>query len=1311
MSDAQVAYWNYQILDLGYTINDVERQITPLGPLSPDGDQRAEVSVRLRPGVGGTVADQLKLLACALRISIVELAPGDVSPNARFSVYVERLNRSRALTNEHGRALFAWDELNVHDITRGIRVFDSDQSQNITVWDITFRAAIYYTPDAGGFDALHAFGKRKRDHTIDPKSGFCGCQALVIGMESIRVGEQQCGIKRERRANLRLQKARELHAKLGLDTDGGMTHPDFAKFVSHPDYTQYRVSVWINYHGCFRPRDRHDYTGATWSRTCVDARYANTIHVAFYEKEQHFDYLGEQQSGMLAALRERDHAKRCQYCSGIFPTYTPALKKAWMTHKCCGLEACPACYKRTDSLLRHLKNGHPCDVCGTICGDAECEDAHTQMCIDENAERYRNHCMECERPHPPGTPCNAITCVGSCRRKLSPQDIPDHICFMAKAKRDRTNREQLEDEDASDEELAYADHLAMHEDDMPLESTKLDHTWAADLEAFQRVVVKKQAPLKFTRSKFRGEILEHVPVIIGAVNVGTGERKIWTVRDCQNPLMEFIGFFVGARTRNSRNSKVPPGKRSPKQIVYFHNGGRYDMQHLYNTIVSEFGMSAFRKSKNSGVIMDGALIKKMDCGRTVFLDSMLHLKYPLAKLPKILSLDIEDSKMNFPYKFARMGPGYEDRIDYAGPLPSLDEFEADRKRGTARQELEEWHAAETARVNADLAAGGKGWVLWDEYLKYFQPDLDILAAALGKYSQLMIEAGFNDPIGEITLPSNCLKSFIARYMQRDSIPLLKMYPRFCQPWEFNAYDEYKACNASYRGGMTGNYQLQYHLSPDQIAAGWRLEMLDFVSMYPSVMVNKPYPTGKYDWHDFQWDVQPEYEDYRDKEGVLCCEIEPTRAVRFPPLHRIINGKLTFSLLPSLSEEDAMHFHRYFWNRERNSAKPCAPTCDTCKRLRYHEPPVYTMPEIREAVERYGFKIRHVYFAMLAYESRTDLWNAYYAKAFGTKCKYAKPPKFNWGDPAVCKWYVDNMREKACIEIPPEFHAHPQDWHEPNDALKEMGKLCANSFYGKLSAKAIMDEVHLVENDPVKEQEYAEGRHGQVVGAPTDHAAGTAFRLRANRPGEGFKQTNVLMGAYVTAYARLKICRVMNEIHDSGGIVCYGDTDSVLAVLPPGVPMPATGPFLGDLESDIKPHMGTPCGYVGLLPKTYAIVNTEGELIKMRFKGVSGLGVGGDARNASLVDWWLKFKEIADKMMEGEGGGTVVHHRIIRWNRHCATPSIQWQDGYKLAKADVEMLKGVLANDGGIYPLGAERFDWPDRQLEWIYSKGRYVHQD
>ena len=102
--------------------------------------------------------------------------------------------------------------------------------------------------------------------------------------------------------------------------------------------------------------------------------------------------------------------------------------------------------------------------------------------------------------------------------------------------------------------------------------------------------------------------------------------------------------------------------------------------------------------------------------------------------------------------------------------------------------------------------------------------------------------------------------------------------------------------------------------------------------------------------------------------------------------------------------------------------------------------------------------------------------------------------------------------------------------------------------------------------------------------------------------EGFveenKKVNIVIAAFTTAYARLKLYDLLDLLQER---VLYYDTDSVVYVHEPGKPDPQLGDYLGELTDELNG------GYITTFlsggPKNYGYVTNTGEAI-LKIRGIS-----------------------------------------------------------------------------------------------------------
>ena len=91
-------------------------------------------------------------------------------------------------------------------------------------------------------------------------------------------------------------------------------------------------------------------------------------------------------------------------------------------------------------------------------------------------------------------------------------------------------------------------------------------------------------------------------------------------------------------------------------------------------------------------------------------------------------------------------------------------------------------------------------------------------------------------------------------------------------------------------------------------------------------------------------------------------------------------------------------------------------------------------------------------------------------------------------------------------------------------------------------------------------------------------------------GEQNNKVNIVIAAFTTAYARLKLYDLLDLLQER---VLYYDTDSVIYVHEPGKPDPPLGDYLGDLtdELDAGDYITT---FISGGPKNYAYITNNGK---------------------------------------------------------------------------------------------------------------------
>jgi hypothetical protein len=146
--------------------------------------------------------------------------------------------------------------------------------------------------------------------------------------------------------------------------------------------------------------------------------------------------------------------------------------------------------------------------------------------------------------------------------------------------------------------------------------------------------------------------------------------------------------------------------------------------------------------------------------------------------------------------------------------------------------------------------------------------------------------------------------------------------------------------------------------------------------------------------------------------------------------------------------------------------------------------------------------------------------------------------------------------------------------EMNAGLRAIAKLFLNSFWGKFGQRENMHQKMYV--DP---QKFFEMYHDSQITildwdmiSDGDDDEQSATMLIQFKMADGFskplKNVNVVLAAFVTAHARLRLYKLLEELQDR---VLYFDTDSVFYTSKPGQKNLPVGDYLGDLTDELAEY--------------------------------------------------------------------------------------------------------------------------------------------
>ena len=371
------------------------------------------------------------------------------------------------------------------------------------------------------------------------------------------------------------------------------------------------------------------------------------------------------------------------------------------------------------------------------------------------------------------------------------------------------------------------------------------------------------------------------------------------------------------------------------------------------------------------------------------------------------------------------------------------------------------------------------------------------------------------------------------------------------------------------GGRTNGIRLKYDIKP-----GEKIKYYDFCSLYPFIIKYGKFPIGDPEI------TTSNFKNINEYYGLVKCKVLPPTDLYMPVLPtRLTSGKLVFPLCST-----------------------CASQCQktTCEHMPGERALVgtWTTDEIQKALA-VGYEIITLYevwdfpeSSQYDHTSHTGgLFTGYIDKFFKLKLQYS-----GWPDGCVSESekdaYIDSIFEREGIKLKKEDI-------EINSGLRALAKLMLNSFWGKFGQKANLSKKKIVKT----REQFLSIITDETLVVESDVAINDETLMVTYKQKdefvEGSSSTNVVIAAFTTSQARLKLYDLISQLGDR---VCYFDTDSVFWIDRPGESIPPLGHFLGDLTSELPPGrhiVSFACGG----PKNYAYVLDDFDKNGMRSKCV------------------------------------------------------------------------------------------------------------
>jgi hypothetical protein len=326
---------------------------------------------------------------------------------------------------------------------------------------------------------------------------------------------------------------------------------------------------------------------------------------------------------------------------------------------------------------------------------------------------------------------------------------------------------------------------------------------------------------------------------------------------------------------------------------------------------------------------------------------------------------------------------------------------------------------------------------------------------------------------------------------------------------------------------------------------------DVNSLYPATLMYDAFPIG----HPIHITENFQRITKRDKpyKGLIFCTVVPPRKLLHPVLPYKSNGKTTFPLCRTCVDgqlrDECQH-------------------CDSDRELTW----AWVHFELNKAVDL-GYVVTQIH-EVYHYEKwmqfdgkdpKTGLFTDYISVFLKLKQEKSGWPAWVKTE-ADQEQYIRNYEDHMGIKLDPQQI-------EKNAGLRAIAKLFLNSFWGKFGQRE-----NMMQQKYVTPEEFFEMFHDETIKmynwemvATGDDDEDATMLLRYKKKDE-FAQplanTNVVLAAYVTAHARLRLYKFLEELQDR---VLYFDTDSVFYISQPGDKNLPTGDYLGDLTDELAEY--------------------------------------------------------------------------------------------------------------------------------------------
>ena len=377
---------------------------------------------------------------------------------------------------------------------------------------------------------------------------------------------------------------------------------------------------------------------------------------------------------------------------------------------------------------------------------------------------------------------------------------------------------------------------------------------------------------------------------------------------------------------------------------------------------------------------------------------------------------------------------------------------------------------------------------------------------------------------------------------------------------------------AFYGGRTEAFRLY-----DEATETKKIKYYDVTSLYPFVNKTGKIPIGH------PTIITENFDNLENYEGLIKCKVLPPKGLYTPVLPVKCNGKLLFSLCRACGET-----YQQSKCKHNTEARSFIGT--------------WVTDELKMAHAN-GYKLLKVYEVwhfdeMSQYDPSTKT-GGLFTEYVNTFLKI-KQEASGWPD-----WCVDEKRKQQYIHqyFMKEGIKLDSDKIQENPGLRLLAKLMLNSFWGKFGQRSNLTKItYFDEPKEFMDMMTSDQQEVKNVRFLNDEAVQVDWVYSSDFI-EPSSRTNVVIAAYTTAQARLKLYSYLKPLGDQ---VMYCDTDSIVFTVKPGEWEPALGDFLGDLTDEAPNNDIT--HFVTGGPKNYAYnlsePNKKGQTSICKVRGIT-----------------------------------------------------------------------------------------------------------